>query len=107
LRAARAAWPAIHLHCPGAGRLTSEQEFGDIVLRGKPEVRFVRLKDVARIELGAQDYDIIAASTAKPQPSGLVPTSGLQCHRKPPRASKLMAELKERFRADLDYHVHD
>jgi len=38
------------------GRLTSPEEFGNIVLRENPGGSIVRLKDVARIELGAQQY---------------------------------------------------
>src|ERR1700756_5032502 len=40
------------------GRLTSPEEFGQIVVRESPEGGAVRVKDVARIELGAQDYSI-------------------------------------------------
>src|SRR4029078_12248299 len=38
------------------GRLVSEREFGDIIIRADPDGSIVRLKDVARIELGAQLY---------------------------------------------------
>src|ERR1043165_4942107 len=48
------------------GRLTSEEEFGNIVVRATPEGSVVRLKDVARIELGAADYDIIGRFNSKP-----------------------------------------
>src|SRR6185369_5763130 len=48
------------------GRLTTEQEFGDIVIRATPNGSIVRLRDVARIELGAQDYDIIGRLNGKP-----------------------------------------
>jgi HAE1 family hydrophobic/amphiphilic exporter-1 len=40
------------------GRLETEQEFGKIVLRANPDGSFVRLKDVARIELGSQNYSM-------------------------------------------------
>jgi HAE1 family hydrophobic/amphiphilic exporter-1 len=40
------------------GRLTSEEEFGEIVVRANPDGSIVRLKDVARMELGAQSYTI-------------------------------------------------
>ena len=40
------------------GRLTMEEEFGSIVLRANADGSLVRLKDVARIELGAQIYNI-------------------------------------------------
>lgn len=38
------------------GRLTTPEEFGEIILRANPDGATVRLRDVARIELGAQDY---------------------------------------------------
>jgi len=40
------------------GRLRSEQEFGDIVLKSGDDGEVVRLADVARIELGAGDYTL-------------------------------------------------
>ena len=48
------------------GRLVEPEEFGNIVLRANPDGSFVRLKDVARIELGAQDYDIIGRLNGRP-----------------------------------------
>lgn len=38
------------------GRLTAPEEFGNIVVKSGQDGRIVRLRDVARIELGAQDY---------------------------------------------------
>ena len=40
------------------GRLRTADEFGDIILKSTGEGRIVRLGDVARIELGAQDYNV-------------------------------------------------
>lgn len=40
------------------GRLVNEEEFGDIILRTDEKAGILRLKDVARIELGAQDYGV-------------------------------------------------
>ena len=48
------------------GRLISEQEFGQIVVRALPNGSLVRLKDVARIELGAQIYSILGRLDGKP-----------------------------------------
>ncbi len=39
------------------GRLVTAEEFGRIVLRANPDGSLVRLKDVARLDLGAQDYN--------------------------------------------------
>ena len=40
------------------GRLVDEKEFGDIILRTDEQAGILRLRDVARIELGAQDYGV-------------------------------------------------
>src|SRR5580704_15861229 len=47
-------------------RLVSEKEFGDIVVRENNDGSVVRLKDVARIELGAQTYSIVGKLDGKP-----------------------------------------
>src|SRR2546421_1298719 len=88
------------------GRLSSEQEFGEIVIRATPNGSIVRLKDVARIELGAQDYDIIGRLDSKPTAvMGLYQLPGSNAIDTANAVKKLMAELKERFPADLDYHI--
>src|SRR5205823_14192601 len=88
------------------GRLTSEQEFGEIVLRARPDGSIVRLKDVARIELGAQDYDIIGRLDGKPTAVlALYQLPGSNAIEAANGVKRLMAELKDRFPADLDYTV--
>src|SRR5881296_670603 len=42
------------------GRLVSPEQFGQIILRETPDGGIVRIRDVARIELGAQDYSATA-----------------------------------------------
>src|SRR2546427_8963444 len=86
------------------GRLLTEQEFGEIVLRAGQDGSIVRLKDVARIELGAQDYDIIGRLNGKPaaiMAMYLLPgANALQTEK---AVKRRMAELSQRFPADLDY----
>jgi hydrophobic/amphiphilic exporter-1 (mainly G- bacteria), HAE1 family len=48
------------------GRLVSEEEFGEIVVRAQSNGSIVRLKDVARIELGAQVYNVLGRLDGKP-----------------------------------------
>src|SRR5450755_609 len=52
------------------GRLVSPEEFGEIVVRETPVNGLVRVKDVARIELGAQDYSV--SSRMNGQPSAII-----------------------------------
>src|SRR5579863_3029715 len=48
------------------GRLTSPEQFGDVIVRENPDGGIVRVKEVARIELGAQDYSIVGRLNGKP-----------------------------------------
>ena len=88
------------------GRLVTPEEFGRIVLRANPDGSLVRLKDVARLELGAQDYNIQGRFNGKP--AGVIAiyqlpgTNALDAVN---GAKKVMSKLKESFPADLDYGV--
>lgn len=48
------------------GRLQESEEFADIVLRAEPDGSMLRLKDVGRVELGAQSYDQVGSLNGKP-----------------------------------------
>lgn len=48
------------------GRLQTPEEFGNILVRTQPNGAALRVKDVARVELGAQSYDIFARMDGQP-----------------------------------------
>ncbi len=48
------------------GRLKESSEFEDIVLRAEPDGSILRLRDVGRVELGAQSYDQVGRLNGKP-----------------------------------------
>src|SRR5262249_10117906 len=48
------------------GRLETPAAFGEIVIRARPDGSVVRVKDVARVELGAQNYNIEGRLNGKP-----------------------------------------
>ena len=50
------------------GRLQTPEEFGDIVVRANPDGSFVRVKDIARIDLGAQTYDLKSRGSTANRP---------------------------------------
>jgi hydrophobic/amphiphilic exporter-1 (mainly G- bacteria), HAE1 family len=88
------------------GRLVSPEEFGEIVVRESPEGGVVRVKDVARIELGAQDYSVAGRLNGKP--SAIIAVYQLPGSNAVDAASgvnKLMTDLKARFPGDMDYAV--
>src|SRR5471032_71186 len=48
------------------GRLVTEADFGNIIVRANPDGSVVRMRDVARVELGAQTYNMIGRFKGKP-----------------------------------------
>ena len=48
------------------GRLQTPEEFGEIVVRANPDGSFVRVKDIARIDLGAQTYNLKGRLNGQP-----------------------------------------
>ncbi|HEY5079712.1 MAG TPA: efflux RND transporter permease subunit, partial [Opitutaceae bacterium] len=85
------------------GRLTTPEEFGAIVIRANPDGSTVRLRDVARVELGAQIYNVMGRLNGKPSAIiaiyQLPGSNALDCAQ---GVKKAMARLKERFPPGLD-----
>jgi multidrug efflux pump len=48
------------------GRLATPEEFGNVIVRATPDGATVRLRDVARVELGAENYNIFARIDGQP-----------------------------------------
>nr|HPR04757.1 efflux RND transporter permease subunit [Deltaproteobacteria bacterium] len=88
------------------GRLESEGEFANIVIRANPDGSMVRLSDVARVELGAQTYSMMSRLNGKPSAVlAVYQMPGSNAIEAADGAKELMAELKQHFPADLDYAV--
>ncbi len=88
------------------GRLQSEEDFGNVILRVNKTGSTVRIKDVGRIELGAQNYSV--SSRLNGQPTALIALyqlPGSNALDAANGAKALMAEQKKSFPADLDYAV--
>ncbi len=88
------------------GRLVDEKEFGNIILRTDDKGGMLRLKDVARIELGAQDYSVSSTFNGEPsvafavylQPgANALETAGL--------VKAKMAELSKNFPQGITYEI--
>jgi hydrophobic/amphiphilic exporter-1 (mainly G- bacteria), HAE1 family len=88
------------------GRLNSPEEFGEIVVRESPEGGAVRVKDVARVELGAQDYSVKGRFNGKPSAVVAVyQLPGSNAVETAAGINKLMADLRKRFPQDIEYGV--
>ncbi len=88
------------------GRLTSPEEFEQIVVRETPETGIVRLKDVARVELGSQDYSVEGHLNGKPSAViAVYQLPGSNAVETAAAVRKMMTEAKTRFPDDVDYVV--
>jgi len=86
------------------GRLTSPEEFGDIIVRESTDGGLVRVRDVARIELGSQDYSQFGRINGKPGAIVTVyQTPGSNAVEAARGVRKVMEENKKRFPQDVDY----
>jgi HAE1 family hydrophobic/amphiphilic exporter-1 len=86
------------------GRLTSPEEFGQIVVRESVGGAVVRLKDVARIELGAQNYSVIGRLNGKPGAIiAVYQLPGSNAVQAADAVKKMMVDAKKRFPHDVDY----
>ncbi|MGA2575504.1 MAG: multidrug efflux RND transporter permease subunit [Bryobacteraceae bacterium] len=88
------------------GRLTSPEEFEQIVVRENPNGGTVRVKDIARVELGSQDYSITGRLNGKPSAIvALYQLPGSNAVDAANGVKKQMQEMKRRFPPDVDFVV--
>jgi hydrophobic/amphiphilic exporter-1 (mainly G- bacteria), HAE1 family len=88
------------------GRLQTPEEFGNVIVRADPNGSIVRLKDVARIELGSSYYSSVGRFNGKPAAViAIYQMPGSNALDTADRIRKLFAQLKARFPSDVDYAV--
>ena len=88
------------------GRLKTPEEFGDIIVREGADGGVVRVRDVATVDLGSQDYGWQARLNGQPVGEiGIYQLPGSNAVEAAKGIRKLMARMKERFPADVDYAV--
>ncbi len=88
------------------GRLVTAEQFGDVVVRANPDGSVVRLKDVARIELGSLSYNEVSRFDG--QPSCIIAvflTPGANAVAVANATRKAMAQLQQQFPSDLSYKL--
>jgi HAE1 family hydrophobic/amphiphilic exporter-1 len=86
------------------GRLQTPEEFGAIVLRSNPDGSVVRMRDVARIELGALSYSQIGRVDGNPGVGiGVFQAPGSNAMDVARGVRRVMNELSGRFPADVEY----
>src|ERR1700756_3664440 len=88
------------------GRLTSPEEFENIIVRESSSGAVVRVKDVARVELGAQTYNMVSRLDRKD--AAIVAAyqlPGSNAVQAATEVRKLMADLKTRLPQDMEYAI--
>ncbi len=88
------------------GRLADSDQFADMILKNDADGRVVRLRDVARIELGAQGYDQTCTLDQKPSVAlSIYQRPGSNALDTARLVRSKMDDLKSRFPSGLDYDI--
>ena len=91
------------------GRLVTEEQFGNIVLRAQQNGQIVRLKDVARIELGSQTYNVRGRTNGKPAAAiAIYQLPGSNAVQAVKNTKEALDTLSKSFPRDIQYVIpHD
>jgi len=88
------------------GRLAEPEQFENIVVRTTETGGIVRLRDVARVELGSREYNFSAARNGKPTvPIGIFLKPGANALQVGNAVKARMREMQESFPAGLDWSI--
>jgi HAE1 family hydrophobic/amphiphilic exporter-1 len=88
------------------GLLKDPKEFEEIIVRSNADGSQVKIKDVARVELGAQTYDLRARLNKTPAGAiGIYLAPGANAIETAGNVRKILEEAKTRFPADMEYEV--
>ncbi len=88
------------------GRLKDPAEFEEIILRANPDGTSLRLKDVAKVELGSQTYEFSGSYNNQPAvPIGVFLSPGANAVATEQAVLKRMKELSANFPGGLEYKV--
>jgi HAE1 family hydrophobic/amphiphilic exporter-1 len=89
------------------GRLKTAEEYGNIILKTLDNNQFLRLKDVAKVELDAFSYNILSRSNGHPSVNfGIFQTPGSNAQEVIENIYAKMDELKEDFPKGLEFIVN-
>src|SRR5215469_4855147 len=88
------------------GRLLDPREFSDIVLRAQPDASLVRIRDIGRVELGAQSYSSFNRLNGHPSGSVIVFLSpGANAVQTADQVKAFLEKAKQNFPAGVQYEI--
>src|SRR6201992_2183791 len=95
---------AYQINVEALGRLTTPEQFGNIILKSDKQGHVTRIRDIGRVELGSVDYGSIAYADRYPSaPFFPIATPGANVVQVEQSIWNKMAELKKSFPTGLDY----
>ena len=96
----------LQLSINAQGRLASEEEFGDIIVKTERNGAVTRLRDVARIELGASEYALRSLLDNKPAVAiGIFAAPGSNALQISDNVRRTMADIKKNMPEGADYQI--
>jgi len=96
----------LQLSVNAQGRLASEEEFGDIIVKTERNGAVTRLRDVARIELGASEYALRSLLDNKPAVAiGIFAAPGSNALQISDNVRRTMADIKKNMPEGADYQI--
>jgi hydrophobe/amphiphile efflux-1 (HAE1) family protein len=100
---------AYQINVQALGRLTTPEQFGDIIVKSDPQGRVTRIRHIGRVELGSADYGSIAyADKHASAPFWVIATPGADVVKVEHEVWDKMAELEKSFPPGLDYiNIYD
>ncbi len=100
---------AYEISVEALGRLTTPEQFGDVIIKSDAQGRVTRIRDIARVELGAADYGSKAyADRFDSSPFWVIAQPGANVVQVEKAVWAKMAELKKSFPPGLDYiNIYD
>jgi len=88
------------------GKYNTEEQYKNIIIKSSESGEILKLKDIAEIEIGSQEYDVISKENGKPSAAILLKQRpGTNAREVINDIKKRMDELKKGFRANIDYTV--
>jgi HAE1 family hydrophobic/amphiphilic exporter-1 len=88
------------------GLLKDPKEFEEIIIRSNPDGSQVKIKDVGRVELGAQTYDLRARLNQSPAGAiGIYLAPGANAIETADNVKKILEEAKAKFPPDMAYDI--
>jgi hydrophobe/amphiphile efflux-1 (HAE1) family protein len=95
---------AYQINVEALGRLTTPEQFADIIVKSDAQGRVTRIRDIGRVELGSADYGSIAYADQHPAaPWWVIATPGANVVEVQHAVWDKMEELKKDFPAGVDY----